>query len=273
MISAYRLSVIAVGVTTVLAFSACQPKPEDTEPTATEEVVPPPPPIADPEPEPEVMADIKTDDELDTEESEVATGDDSKITDMFNDYTRAMGRMKDEMLIGMNYNDPDTAFAKSMLGQHRGTVDMAQIQLKYGTDTEMRQLAEGIIDNQQIKIDTMRRWLASHPDTARPKPDTEAMQQAYAEDIEDMYEDLTESIAASGTDMAFARSILALHVGAVDMALLQLKYGTDEEMRQLAQDIIGARQPQIKQLQNWIASNQVDEEVSSDSVDAEKEAS
>lgn len=251
MTSSYRISVIALGVTAALALSACQPKPEDTEPTATEEVVTPP--VATPEAD--VTDDIEADQDSSAEVAEVETVDDTKIIDMFNDYTRAMSRMNDEMLIGMVYNDPDTAFAKSMLGHHRGTVDMAQIQLKYGTDAEMRALAEDIIDNQQLKIDTMRRWLASHPDAAKPKPNTEAMQQAYADDIEDMYEDMEKGITASVADIAFARSMLSLHVGAVDMALIQLKYGTDEEMRDLALQIIDAQQRRIQTTENWLATN------------------
>lgn len=251
MTSSYRISVIALGVTAALALSACQPKPEDTEPTATEEVVTPP--VATPEAD--VTDDIEADQDSSAEVAEVETVDDTKIIDMFNDYTRAMSRMNDEMLIGMGYNDPDTAFAKSMLGHHRGTVDMAQIQLKYGTDAEMRALAEDIIDNQQLKIDTMRRWLASHPDAAEPKPNTEAMQQAYTDDIEDMYEDMEKGITASVADIAFARSMLSLHVGAVDMALIQLKYGTDEEMRDLALQIIDAQQRRIQTTENWLATN------------------
>lgn len=251
MTSSYRISVIALGVTAALALSACQPKPEDTEPTATEEVVTPP--VATPEAD--VTDDIEADQDSSAEVAEVETVDDTKIIDMFNDYTRAISRMNDEMLIGMVYNDPDTAFAKSMLGHHRGTVDMAQIQLKYGTDAEMRALAEDIIDNQQLKIDTMRRWLASHPDAAKPKPNTEAMQQAYADDIEDMYEDMEKGITASVADIAFARSMLSLHVGAVDMALIQLKYGTDEEMRDLALQIIDAQQRRIQTTENWLATN------------------
>lgn len=251
MTSSYRISVIALGVTAALALSACQPKPEDTEPTATEEVVTPP--VATPEAD--VTDDIEAEQDSSAEVAEVETVDDTKIIDMFNDYTRAISRMNDEMLIGMVYNDPDTAFAKSMLGHHRGTVDMAQIQLKYGTDAEMRALAEDIIDNQQLKIDTMRRWLASHPDAAKPKPNTEAMQQAYADDIEDMYEDMEKGITASVADIAFARSMLSLHVGAVDMALIQLKYGTDEEMRDLALQIIDAQQRRIQTTENWLATN------------------
>lgn len=251
MTSSYRISVIALGVTAALALSACQPKPEDTEPTATEEVVTPPAAT----PEADVTDDIEAEQDSSAEVAEVETVDDTKIIDMFNDYTRAMSRMNDEMLIGMGYNDPDTAFAKSMLGHHRGTVDMAQIQLKYGTDAEMRALAEDIIDNQQLKIDTMRRWLASHPDAAKSKPNTEAMQQAYTDDIEDMYEDMEKGITASVADIAFARSMLSLHVGAVDMALIQLKYGTDEEMRDLALQIIDAQQRRIQTTENWLATN------------------
>src|SRR5699024_12874915 len=72
-------------------------------------------------------------------------------------------RSSDLMMVEMNYNDPDAAFAQGMLGHHVGAVEMAEIQLKYGTDKEMRQLAQEIIDAQQSEIEQMQSWLASHP--------------------------------------------------------------------------------------------------------------
>jgi len=46
-------------------------------------------------------------------------------------------------------------------------------------------------------------------------------------------------IAPSGnTDRDFARMMIAHHQGAIDMALVQLKYGRDERLRRLAQSII-----------------------------------
>ena len=46
-------------------------------------------------------------------------------------------------------------------------------------------------------------------------------------------------IAPSGnTDRDFARMMIPHHQGAIDMALLQLKYGRDERLRRLAQSII-----------------------------------
>ena len=251
MPTAYRLCFMVASVTTVLLLSACQPKPEDTEPTATAEVISPPVDTPD-------TADIPDTDAIEpnTEDSDEpkAQNVEPEMSDIIKDYTKAMGRMQDEIKIGMGYNDPDTAFAKSMLGHHRGAIDMAQIQLKYGTEAPMRQLAQSIIDAQQLEIDTLRKWLASHPDTAKPSPDTEMMQQDYADTMADMQDAMSTGITEPVADIAFASSMLPLHKAAVAMALTQLKYGTDEDMRQLALQIIGVQQMQLPLLENWLAT-------------------
>lgn len=246
----YRFVFIATAISAAVGLNACQPANETPEPTPTEQVIPQTEPL-----ETDVVEDNKDIEQaINEEDSEVdEVVEEIEMTDMLKDYTRAMGRMNDEMAIGMGYNDPDTAFAKSMLGHSRGAVDIAQIQLKYGTDLDTLELAQDTIDSKQNKIDTMRRWLASHPDAAKPKPDTEAMQQAYADDIEAMRANMQDAISSPIAEVAFAHTILAHQMSAVDMALLQLKYGVDEEMRQLALEIIDTQQPKIKLLQNWLA--------------------
>ena len=188
------------------------------------------------------------------------TPDEMPMTDIFKDYTKSMTDMHNEMMVGMAYNDPDTAFAKSMLGHHHGAVDMAKIELKYGTDETMRKLAKDIIDSQQLEIDIINKWLASHPDAPKAKPNTQAMQQAYTAGMQAMHNDMMTGIANPVPDMAFARGMLPHHRGAVDMAMVQLQYGTDKEMRKLAQDIIDAQQPEIIWLQEWIAKTLVNAE-------------
>jgi hypothetical protein len=67
---------------------------------------------------------------------------------------------------GMNVydkGDPDVYFVESMLAHHIGAVEMAEVQLKYGTDDEMRQLARDIIAAQDIEIKMMKQWLKEHP--------------------------------------------------------------------------------------------------------------
>ncbi len=253
MTRSYRFTFLAASVSAALALSACQPVTEETELTSTEEIMPPT--IEVPESNNEAM-DLHAGDDMSADE---AMEDEAEMTDMLKDYTKSMGKMHDEMMVGMSYNDADTAFAKSMLGHHRGAVDIAKIELKYGTDPAMLKLAQESIDTQQVEIDIMRKWLASHPDIPKPKPDTQAMQQAYAEGMDAMHTDIMLGIEDPVPDMAFARGILPHHIGAVEMAKIQLKYGTDEEMRKLAQDIIDAQQPEIERMQGWITRAAVDD--------------
>ncbi|MGP5538013.1 CopM family metallochaperone [Psychrobacter glacincola] len=249
MLASRRWILLATSISAVLVLSACQPTTEDNEASSGETITPPVTDITDSQNENEVNDDLIKDEDV---------ADESQMTDVLRDYTRSMTRMHDEMMIGMGYNDPDTAFAKAMLGHHRGAVEMAKIQLKYGTDEEMRQLAQEIITAQQTEIDILNKWLASHPDTAKPKPNTEAMQQSYARSMDVLNGEMVLGIADPMPDMAFARGMLPHHIGAVEMAKIQMKYGTDEEMRQLAQDIIDSQQIEIARMQQWIADANTD---------------
>ena len=257
----YPLSALAISVAALLVLNACQPvteSPESTalqndETTTIEEVIAPS--TNTQASEVDEALDSHTDHDM---PNTAISADDRQVSDVLKDYTKSMTRMHDEMMIGMNYNDPDTAFAKGMLGHHRGALDMAKTQLKYGTDETMRKLAQEIIDSQQIEIDILNKWLASHPDAAKPKPDTQAMQRAYAEGMVTMHDEMTLGIADPVPDMAFARGMLPHHIGAVDMAMVQMEYGKDTEMRKLAQQIIDTQQREIELMQDWIALQEID---------------
>ena len=250
MTAFHRFALFATGVSATLLISACQPASDDVEVNAVQDDAP------------VVAEQVDNHEDMDAHDMMTAdtTPDEMPMTDIFKDYTKSMTDMHNEMMVGMAYNDPDTAFAKSMLGHHHGAVDMAKIELKYGTDETMRKLAKDIIDSQQLEIDIINKWLASHPDAPKPKPNTQAMQQAYTAGMQAMHDDMMTGIANPIPDMAFARGMLPHHRGAVDMAMIQLQYGTDKEMRKLAQDIIDAQQPEIIWLQEWIAKTLVNAE-------------
>lgn len=74
-------------------------------------------------------------------------------------YQKAMDRMHAPMMEGIQHQDADMAFALGMLPHHIGAVDMARIQLRFGTDPQMRDLATRILEAQHGEIEEMRAWL------------------------------------------------------------------------------------------------------------------
>ena len=75
---------------------------------------------------------------------------------------QGMSQMNQDMMAAAQYKDPDVAFAAGMLPHHIGAVKMAEVELKYGKDPEMRKLAEDIINAQQAEIEQMQKWLKAH---------------------------------------------------------------------------------------------------------------
>lgn len=78
------------------------------------------------------------------------------------------------------------------------------------------------------------------------------MQQDYQKQMGVMHDSMMSGMMDSNPDRAFARSMLAHHIGAIEMAKTELKYGKDPEIRQLATDIIAAQEKEVKQMQAWI---------------------
>jgi uncharacterized protein (DUF305 family) len=57
-------------------------------------------------------------------------------------------------------------------------------------------------------------------------------------------------------DRDFARMMIPHHQGAIDMALAELRYGKDERLRRLAQEIIVTQQQEITVMQQILRKRQ-----------------
>lgn len=78
----------------------------------------------------------------------------------------AMNVMDDGMKRAPMNGQSEHDFVTMMMPHHQGAVDMAKAVLLYSKDPEIRNLALGIITEQQNEIHIMLAWIAHHPDGA-----------------------------------------------------------------------------------------------------------
>ena len=165
-------------------------------------------------------------------------------------YTEAMHKMHQAMMAANAEKDPDIAFVQGMIPHHQGAIEMAKIELQYGKDPEIRQLAEQVLKAQQPEIDQMNQWLNTYQ--ANFVTDNSPHIQAYIDSMAD-HDAMQIATQHDDPDIAFVQGMIPHHQGAVDMANIELKYGKDEQMRKLAQDIINAQQTEIDFMNQWLA--------------------
>lgn len=78
---------------------------------------------------------------------------------MHDELNKSMHKMHKDMDYGIKQKDADLAFVAGMLPHHIGAVEMAQIELKYGKDEELKKLAKQIIKAQEAEIKFMQAYL------------------------------------------------------------------------------------------------------------------
>ena len=89
------------------------------------------------------------------------------------DMTAAMDRMMDSMQVRPT-GDVDRDFAAMMIPHHQGAMDMAVAELRFGTNPQLKRIAQEIIVDQQQEIAAMRLAIgdplpASEPVPTQPK--------------------------------------------------------------------------------------------------------
>ena len=70
-------------------------------------------------------------------------------------YRAAMERMHRDMAVDFT-GDPDVDFARGMIAHHQGAIEMARAVLEYGSDPEIRRLAQAVIAAQEEEIVFLR---------------------------------------------------------------------------------------------------------------------
>jgi uncharacterized protein (DUF305 family) len=86
------------------------------------------------------------------------------------------------------------------------------------------------------------------------KPPMTPADKAFATSMQTMMKNMT--VKPTGKpDNDFVLMMMPHHQGAIDMAKVELQYGSDPAMKQLASDIVAAQEKEIRLMQDWLAKN------------------
>ena len=86
----------------------------------------------------------------------------------------AMTRMMDGMEVKPS-GDVDKDFVNMMVPHHQGAIDMAQAELRYGHNEQLRRIAQGIVVQQQQEIAAMRLAVGQPLPPSAPAPDQQKL--------------------------------------------------------------------------------------------------
>jgi uncharacterized protein (DUF305 family) len=89
------------------------------------------------------------------------------------EFTREMNAAMDHMMDAMQVRptgDVDRDFAVMMIPHHQGAIGMAVAELRYGTNPQLKRIAQEIIVDQQQEIAAMRVAIGDPLPPAEPVP-------------------------------------------------------------------------------------------------------
>lgn len=146
-----------------------------------------------------------------------------------------------------NGNATDAAFARDMIGHHRGAIEMAEVARKRAEHSDVKELAAAIIDAQRSEISLMTR-IGEELRAHGVKPGSLGMSHAQ------MGMGMPSSMLsrAKPFDRAFLEMMIPHHRGAVAMARIELDNGSHAELRKLASAVIDDQTVEIERMQGWL---------------------
>lgn len=171
-----------------------------------------------------------------------------------------MGQQRNSQNQMMSSTTIDAHFIEQMIPHHEDAITMANIALDKAQHSEIKQLAQEIINSQGNEINQMKAWYKDWFSRELPTGD-QVMQHHGMMGNTGMHmgmmgnaTDIQNIEQATDFDKAFIEHMIPHHQMAVMMASM-LKASTERpEMQKLSDDIIAAQTKEIDEMRQWHAA-------------------
>ena len=168
-----------------------------------------------------------------------------------NDMMTKMHLMMDQMEQMIPSNDPDIDFTRMMIMHHEGAIEMANLELQEGENTEMKTRAQDVIDEQQQEVQQLQSLLDG---LVTDEVDMEFMMEQMAS-MEKMDKTVDTQLITGDTDNDFATLMILHHQAAIDNSSAYLHHGSNTQLKDIAKMIIENQTREISDLADWLIAN------------------
>ena len=189
--------------------------------------------------------ETKMDSTMTTQNKDTMTTNDPVNNDLMTAMHKSMQEMK---MTG----DFDQDFANTMISHHQEAIDMSEVEMSKGTDSQVKGWAQNIITAQKAEIDHLQQVVKNYKSSGK------AMEEDHNElkgSMDKMMNDMMAMKMTGNLDNDFVTMMIMHHESAVTMANAELSKGKNAELKKMAQKIVKDQTAEIKEFQNWLNKN------------------
>ena len=170
--------------------------------------------------------------------------------DMMRSMSSTMSKMKDMKMTG----DFDADFAGMMIMHHQAAIDMSEVEVNKGADTQIKAIAQNIITAQKAEIGKLEKFITGYKTQQVEHEKKDEQHKELDVTMRSMMDKMTTMQMTGNTDKDFVMMMIPHHEGAKTMAEHQVKHGKNAELKKMAQKMISDQEKEIAQLKAWQAA-------------------
>lgn len=157
--------------------------------------------------------------------------------------------MKKAINAAANTGNVNLDFVLEMIPHHEGGINMAKAIVKYGSNPEVKKIAENIITSQSAQIPIMQELkIKFEKEKPSSKADSEKYIKEYDKVKNSMFRKMQDVEITDNVDVNFLQEMIYHHEGAIGMAKNILKYTKDPELKKLAENIISTQSKGVEEM-------------------------
>ncbi len=163
----------------------------------------------------------------------------------------SMNHMSDEIQSMKMSGNFDIDFARIMVINHQGAIDMSEEEITYGTDNGIKSMAKKIFTNQTNEQSKFKDIIKSSGNVKRDNKKNEHLN----EDIDSLRANINQVQMTGNTDKDFAIIMITSYESALKISKDELIHGTNPQLKEMAQKSITDQTKELTGFKLWLLAS------------------